>query len=248
MKAIVIGLSLTAAAGAALYLISADEPAEGPTVAEASDEARPGRRRAGASARERARRGGDDEPARDGTLEERVTRLEDEVRMLRRQLALRGRVAVSGGSADVESIVDDPVLEDEVRSIVEDEREAERERSNERRAERFAEFRQETLDELVKVAGLSEDQRQSIDGLWTTEAERIIPLIAEARSGDRSFREVREELDGIRKETDEAVEAMLSESQFEHYDGLRPRGPGGRRGRDGGGRGPGGPGGPPPPG
>ncbi|MCA9705163.1 MAG: hypothetical protein KDK70_04845 [Myxococcales bacterium] len=241
MKAVIIGLGAAVTLGAGWYLVSSgDDPKQDDTSAVASDDAPKGRRREKAAPRE----GSSDErfePRRDGTLEERVARLEDEVATLRRQLALRGRVAVSGGGADVEAILEDPVLDQQVRSIVEQEREAERERRDERRAERFAEMREEVLDELVKVASLSDEQRESIGGLWQGESERIGPLIEEGRSGERSFREIREEIEGIHKETDDAVRAMLSEAQFEHYDELRPRGPGGRgRGGDRGDRGGGG--------
>jgi len=241
MRGIAIALALAIVAGVGWYVMSATEAedAQETEVPEASAETPKARRRAEASAR-----GGDDfEPRRDGTLEQRVARLEDEVAMLRRQVAVRGRVALTGSSSvDAEALAEDPVLESHVRDIVEDERVQERERRDERRAERFEEFRREALDELVKVAGISENQRTSIDDLWSTESERIIPLITEARAGDRSFGEVRTEIEGIHKETDEAVAAMLSETQYESYEELRPRGPGGRRGGPGGGRGGPGPG------
>ncbi len=243
MRGVAIALALAVVAGAGWYVMSAGEAEEpeAEDVAETSTKkSRAGRRRGDGSTGARARRD-DFEPRRDGTLEQRVVRLEDEVAMLRRQLAVRGRVALGGSSSvDPEALADDPVLESHVRDIVEDERVQERERRDERRAERLAEFRTEALDELVKIAGITEDQRASIDGLWSTETERIIPLISEARAGDRSFREVREEIEGLHKETDEAVAAMLSETQYESYEELRPRGPGGGRGGRGGRGGPGG--------
>lgn len=245
MRGVAIALALTLTAGVGWYALSSGE-AEEPEASDATEtsakKTRSARRRDDAPSRSR---GGDDfEPRRDGTLEQRVARLEDEVAMLRRQLAVRGRVAMTGSSSvDAETLAEDPVLESHVRDIVEDERVQERERRDERRAERLEEFRTEALDELVKVAGITETQRTSIDGLWSTEAEHIIPLIAEARAGDRSFREVREEIEGLHKETDEAVAEMLSETQYESYEELRPRGPGGGRGGPGGGRG-GGRGGP----
>lgn len=246
MKALVMGLGLTVTAGAGWYLLSRDDPsnerASVESTASAASADAPTARRARDSARTRDRARAGSEPRRDGTLEQRVARLEDEVAVLRRQLALRGRVSISGGSADIESIVDDPVLDQQVRSIVEEERDAERERRNERRAERIEEGRAEALDELVMLGKLDRKQREGIDGLWASEAERIIPIIAEARAGERSFREVRQELDEIRQETDEAAKEMLSEAQLEHYDEVRPRGPGGRRDRGRGGRAPSAPG------
>ncbi|MEM9459606.1 MAG: hypothetical protein AAGF11_35845 [Myxococcota bacterium] len=240
MKALAIGLGLTVVAGVGWYLVSADEPRDArgsdPVVADAPKD----RGRAEASSRARDRGRAEVEPRRDGTLEQRVARLEDEVATLRRQLALRGRVGLSGRGADVEAIVEDPVLDRQVREIVEDEREAERERRDERRAEQIEQFREEALDELVVLARLTPQQRDRIDELWASETERLIPLITAARSGERSFREVREEVQSIREKTDGAAREMLSEDQFEHYDELRPRGPE-RRGRGGDRRGSGGP-------
>ncbi|MCA9652228.1 MAG: hypothetical protein KC501_20100, partial [Myxococcales bacterium] len=173
----------------------------------------------------------------EGSLEDRVAALEKEVLVLRRALAMRGKVAMGGSGSSPTTIADDPVLEEEVRGIFEEERERERETERELRRERFEEMRTAALDELVKVAGLSEDQRGTIDELWTSEADRMMPLMEAARSGDKSFPEARDEARAIRQETDDAVRAMLSESQFESYEELRPRGPGGRGGGGGGGRG-----------
>lgn len=242
MRAVVIGLSLTVAAGVGWYLVSADEPGDGRRSAPATADALEGRDRTEAPSRARDGGRAEVEPRRDRTLEQRVARLEDEVATLRRQLAMRGRVALWGRGADIESIVDDPVLDQQVRQIVEDEREVERERRNDRRAERIEQLRSEALDELVIVAHLTQRQRDSIDELWASETERLLPLIAEARSGERSFREIREELEMIRAQTDDVAREVLGQEQFEHYGELRPRGPAERRGRgDGGRRGPGGP-------
>jgi hypothetical protein len=174
-----------------------------------------------------------------GSLEDRVARLEREVVALRGQLAMRGRVAVSGSGAAPGSIADDPVLEGEVRGIYEQEREREREQQQEIRRERAEEMRIASLDELVQAASLNDEQRESIDGLWTTESDKMLPLFESMRGGDRSFTDIREQVRTIRKETDDAARALLSDAQFESYEELRPRG--GRGGRD---RGP--PGGPPP--
>lgn len=235
LKAIAVAAALLVTGGAIVLLTDRGEPTLEDSVE--ADEAAPRRGRA-------ARRGGsrraaaDDEVAPrfepgEGSLEDRVAALEREVVTLRRALAMRGRVEIASGSTP-ESIADDPVLEQEVRGIVEEEREREREREMERRRDRFEELRTETLDELVKVAGLSDDQRTTIDELWSSEADRMLPLMMAARSGDKGFGEVREEARTIRQETDDAVRAMLSDEQFESYEELRPRGPGGRGGPRGG--------------
>ncbi|MCX4240684.1 hypothetical protein [Paraliomyxa miuraensis] len=236
MRALAVAAALLLTGGVGWYLVARDSPDEDEASAKSGDEPRSRRDRA---ARSGPDRGGSpsDEPRRDGTLEQRVARLEDEVAMLRRQLALRGRVPMSGG-ADARELAEDPVLGEQVREIFEEERQREREHEDEVRRERFEEMRTAALDELVSVAGLTEQQRETIDGLWNGEADRVMPLIQSARSGDRSFGEIREELEAIRKETDDAAKAAMSEDQYEHYDELRPRGPGRRGGRgDRGGRG-----------
>lgn len=244
MRALAVVAAVLLTGGVAGYLMSTGRtPDERAAVERDDDSPRPRRRAKAAEAAHGGSLG--DEPRRDGTLEERVARLEDEVIMLRRQLALRGRVPISGGS-DPSSVADDPVLDEQVRGIFEEEREREREQEQERRRERFEEMRTEALDELVSVAGLTEQQREAIDGLWSGEADRLLPLVTSARSGERSFREIRDELETIRKETDDAAKAALSESQYEHYEELRPRGPG-RRGDRGDRGGRGGRGGPPGP-
>lgn len=248
MRALVVAAALLLTGGVGWYLMRSEPtPADDEASAKADDQPRSRRDR---GARSDPSRGGslDEEPRHDGTLEQRVARLEDEVAMLRRQLALRGRVAVSGGSVDASELAEDPVLDQQVRSIFEEEREREREREDEVRRERFDEMRTAALDELTSVATLTEQQRETIDGLWNGEADRVTPLIGAARSGERSFGEIREELEAIRTETDAAAKAALSESQHEHYDELRPRGPGRRGGGRGGRGGGGGRGGPPGPG
>ncbi len=225
MRALLVVGSILVCGGVAWYLLAAGQ---GSSERLAPSEAAPRADRAVTEGpRERDR---ELQPRRDGTLEDRVARLEDEVAGLRRQLALRGRVAVSGGGSDPASIVDDPVLDGQVRGIFEEEREREREQEQELRRERFEEMRIAALDELVEVAGLADAQRETVDRLWSTEMERVTPLMDAARSGDRSFTEVREEIRAIRKETDDAAKATLSDDQYAQYEELRPRGPGGRRG------------------
>ncbi|MCH9685773.1 MAG: hypothetical protein K0V04_30350 [Deltaproteobacteria bacterium] len=238
MKAIAIAIALLAVGGGAWYVLSSDDDASDPVDVGVEDsprsKARRGKSAAGGSGRSRGDASDDNRGS--GSLEQRVAQLEKEVGLLRRQLALRGRVAVAGGGGDIDSIADDPVLDQQVRDIVGEEREQEREREMERRRERFDEFRSEALDELVEIGNLSTDQRESIDGLWSTEADRLVPLLTAMRSGERGWSETREELRTLRKETDDAAKAVLSDSQYETYLDKRPRGPGGR-GRGGGGRG-----------
>ncbi len=239
MKPILIALALAAAGATAWFVLSADTP-EAPVAAQPTP-ATKARRGKPAPSHGSAGRGDRDFRPGVGTLEQRVAQLEKEVGMLRTQLAIRGRVAVSGGGGNIDSIAEDPVLDQQVRNIVEEEREQEVERQMDRRRERIDEFRAEALDELVQLASLSDDQRDGIDGLWSTEADRMLPLFTSMRSGDRGWSETRDEIRTIRKETDDAAKAMLTDSQYDSYLDKRPRGPGGRGGRGRGGGGPGGP-------
>jgi len=214
--------------GGALYLV-VGQGAEQPDTESRIEPKGPGR-----SASEPLDERGSSSARGEGSLEERVARLEQEVASLRHTVAVRGRVAVSGSAAQ-SSITDDPELEEEVRGIYEQEREREREREMEVRRDRVEEIHGAALDELVEVASLDEEERQGIDGLWSTELDRMLPLFAAMRSGDRGVMEIREELQAIRKETDDAARALLSDDEFESYEELRPQGPrGGRpRGRSG---------------
>jgi len=190
----------------------------------------------------------------DEGLEARVAHLEGEVAQLRqsmKQLRMaRGSVAARGATvgSDDQRGTEEPVFEGVVRDIIETEREEARERRTDALRDRFSARHTEILDELVAVAGLKSSERESIDSLWGTESEELVPLFLAAREGDRPFTEVREEADKLRKATDASVEEMLTPEQFEQYKEVRPGPPGrGRRGGRGGRGGEGGrPAGPPP--
>jgi chromosome segregation ATPase len=172
----------------------------------------------------------------DATLEDRVASLEAEVDGLRREIrALRSRpVAVASASAsDLEASAERPELEQAVRSVVEQERAREAETRLERRRDRMEERLESLSAELAERAGLGREQHEQIAGLWSTEAEEILPLISAARTGDVSFRDIREQIDAIRARTDEQAASLLSAGQLEVYEELRtqPFGGGGRGGR-----------------
>lgn len=233
MRAIAIIAALGVAGGALFLVLRGDDESE--PAAEVAEKDEAGRR--GRKARGARGDGPRHEPGarHDGTLEQRVERLENEVATLRKALAIRGRVAMAGGGGDRDAAAaalspDDPVLEDTVRDIYEEEREREREEQRERRRERFDEFRTAALDDLTEAANLDPKQREQIDTLWTTEADAMLALIEAMRSGDRPMREVRDEMRQAREVSDDAAKALLSDSQFEAYMEARPRGPGGPRG------------------
>lgn len=188
-----------------------------------------------ADARVKAR--GDAEPrARkrdpDASLETRVAELEDEVDALRREVQrLRVRPVATGPSGPSNLDMpdpEDPAFEHAVRSVVEQERAAQEEARLERRRDQWDARLEELSAELGQRAGLGDEQTQQVVGLWSTEAEEILPLITAARSGEGSFREVREQIEAIRIRTDEQAAQLLSGTQLEVYEELRPRGPGGR--------------------
>ena len=175
-------------------------------------------------------------PAVRGDLEGRVAQLEDEVAQLRREMQRRrmvqGAAAARGADLDPDGSNDgaeSPEFEGVVRDIIETEREEARERRTEAMQERFSERHGELLDQLVTVAGINKSERQSIETLWETESEQLVPLFMAGREGERPFSEVREEAEKLRNATDASVEEMLTPEQFEQYKDLRP-GPPGRRG------------------
>lgn len=176
-------------------------------------------------------------PSRAGDLEDRVAELETEVQQMRTELKklkmVRGSAAARGAMIDsdsADSVDEAPQFEGAVRDIIETEREEAREKRTDAMRDRFSERHDEVLDELVAVAGLDKGERESIEGLWETETEQLIPLFMAAREGERPFGEVREEADKLRTATDTTVEDMLTPEQFEQYKELRPGPPGRRRG------------------
>ncbi|MEM6292276.1 MAG: hypothetical protein AAGA54_13465 [Myxococcota bacterium] len=227
------------AGGVGLWMVTSDEDE---TVAETETERPRGKKKRA------KRRKGDSPAARDGSLDDRVEQLEDEVAALRRELKtmkMRGAAAPRIARSDDDSrdaSDESPAFEGAVRDIIEADRAEAMERRTDALRDRFADRRSETLDELVAATGLNKSQRESIDALWETESEQLVPMFVAAREGERPFSEVREEADRIRTATDASVEEMLSPEQYETYKEMRP-GPPRRGGRgDRGGRG----GGPPP--
>lgn len=177
----------------------------------------------------------------DWAAEDRLDELEKEVVELRAQirgLQLRGGVArgFAGSAGAGTPSTDEPEFQETVREIVADERDREREEQMDRRRERSRERTQETLEEFVAKANINAQQREQIGTLWNDERDQMFSMFTEARSGDRDFREVRDEARQLRRNTDEQAKTVLSEDQFEVYSELRPRGPGGGGGRPGGGR------------
>lgn len=223
------------AVGLGAWMLTSDTQEDEPAEVRTRDEGkRRGPREAGAA-------------ATNEDLEDRVAQLEDEVAQMRRELQklrmVRGSAAARGATVDAddpEGAAESPVFEGAVRDIIESEREEAREKRTDAMRERFSERHGEILDELVVAAGLDKTERQSIEALWETESEQMIPLFMAAREGERPFSEVREEAEKLRNATDASVEEMLTPAQFEQYQEMRP-GPPGRGRRDGGRRG----GGPP---
>ncbi len=174
--------------------------------------------------------------ASDDDLVGRVSALEDEVAQMRREMKklrmVRGSAVARGATvgSDESGQNEAPAFEGAVRDIIEVEREEAREKRTDAMRERFSDRHGEILDELVAVAGLNKDERESIEGLWETEMEQMIPLFMAAREGERPFGEVREEAEKLRNATDGSVEEMLTPEQFEQYKEMRPGPPGRRRG------------------
>lgn len=214
--------------GAAVWIVDAEKGAADEEELLAADEADPrparGKGRAAKGAT-RSRPGNAIE--RIEALEKKVDALERELVIVRASSGLSARIAEAG---DDIARTEDPVFEGAVREIIETDRKEAQEAEMERRRERFAEMIDESANELAQKAGLDADRRDGIAALWQTEMEKVMPLFMAARSGDRSFSEVREEIDAVRASTDAEAKKLLDESQQALYDELRPRGR--RDGRD----------------
>ncbi len=174
---------------------------------------------------------------KDGDLEDRVADLEREVEQMRQEMKklrmVRGSVAARGATlgSDADEGAEAPAFEGAVRDIIETEREEAREKRTDAMRDRFSTRHEEILDDLVAATGLKKTERESIESLWETETEQLIPLFMAAREGERPFSEVREEAEKLRSATDSSVEEMLSPAQFEQYKEMRPGPPRGRGGR-----------------
>jgi outer membrane murein-binding lipoprotein Lpp len=172
----------------------------------------------------------------DGSLEDRVAELEKEVEQMRQEMKklrmVRGSAVARGATVgdDAAEPSEAPAFEGAVRDIIETEREEAREKRTDAMRDRFSQRHGEIMDELVAVAGLNKSERESIEGMWETEMNELIPLFIAAREGERPFGEVREEAEKIRNATDVSVEEMLTPEQFEQYKELRPGPPQRRRG------------------
>lgn len=235
MKALVVGLAACFVLGTGTYFFVAADAADGEMSGDAS------RVRGSKQKSSLAQRGS---PADGQDLEARVEALEDEVRQLRSELKLRRTFAGAGApeAAGWDEAMQDPqargALHEAVEDAVQDVQQQEREARRERRAERMAEMRAESLAEFAQKVGLAAEAQREIGELWQSEQDQIMPLFDKAREGEISFREVRDQIEGVREQTDAAAYALLDEDQRAAYDEHRP-GPGGRGGRGG----PGGPGG-----
>lgn len=223
MRTVVLVAVGAVAVGAGAYFISqSSDGDDGDGSAQRERETRRGAGRGVKSDAPPRRSSGDD----DVGLETRIAKLEQEMAVLRRQLAL-GRPSVGNADADLVEQLDDPRLDSTVRDIVADERQRQQTERWQRRSERALEQMTETID-------LTDDQQTAIAALWDTEREQISPLFVAARSGDRDFDEVLQEVEAVREATDAEAAKLLSETQLEGYLENRPRGPGGRgRGGDG---------------
>jgi hypothetical protein len=220
-------VSAAALVGTAIWVADAEDDAEEELATTDEGEPAPDRDR-----RPRGKRAKSSSAmARIEALEEQVASLEREVKALRAASGLTARLA-SSPSEDDEAVPDDPVLEGAVREIIENDRKEEREAEVERRRERYAEMIDESANELATAAGLNTEQRNNVAALWQSEAEQVMPLWMAARSEDRPWNEVRDEIEKIRASTDAEAKKLLGEEHHELYEEVRPRGRRDDRGRD----------------
>lgn len=228
-----LALSIAVAGGAGYWIVSddgdrADELAE---VAPKGEKARAKKKGLKSSTKglDRSPQASDDR--------ERIDRLEKRVAQLEAQLRMRaGTSSESPPSFDLDGPVATAQIHEVVEGALADVREAEQERRDDRRSERMRENREESLAALVQAAGFAAEKSQQISEMWASEQEQITDLVAQARSGELEWRDLRGQAQRIRGETDSAAYEGMNEDQKTAYDENRP-GPGGGGGGRGGGRG-----------
>lgn len=125
-------------------------------------------------------------------------------------------------------------LKEMVRSVQDEMRTAQRQERQQQWAQAQTQAqaaRSERLRKFISEAGLNYSQEQELTRRMEEEETRRQALFDAMSAGTRSQRDVRQELRAMRTQTDEAMQKLLSESQWARYEELRreergPRRPG----------------------
>jgi len=136
---------------------------------------------------------------------------------------------------------DEPEVRERVSGLVRQELEDAKQQEREQRQARRLEREEERTRELASSLGLDAATGETFVKTLVGEREKMMELFGKARE-EGSFDEAREQVEGMRAETDMKMRKLLSDKQFEAYVASRDE-EGGRWGGGGGGRGRGGRGG-----
>ncbi len=190
-------------------------------------------------------------------LTERVDRIESAEDLA--PVAAPGRLAATLDRSEIEDVVRNmlgsvegapsvanPSLESAVANVIEQREEREEQERQQRRADAETKRLEDRLAKLQTDLGLDQTQLDSMRGIYQTQSDKVDEMretMREARDSGLDMGSMREMWTGLRDETNQAIEGVLSPTQYEQYkESNSNNGWGGRGGRGGdtGGRGRGG--------
>ncbi|MGB1699527.1 MAG: hypothetical protein ACPHRO_06230, partial [Nannocystaceae bacterium] len=156
------------------------------------------------------------------------------------KLRMRPRVSSEGDRGP--SLEMDEDLAQQVRGVVREERQELESEQREQFRAMFTERTEARMNRFAEEFQVSNEHREALTNALINEIDASMELRRDARRGERSIDEVREEIRALRDQTSSQAKELLNETQYEAFQAGR-RGPGGGggppwRGRGGGGFGP----------
>jgi len=174
-----------------------------------------------------------------GDLARRVDALERRLANLERWLLLE---APSGGAAtsarvvaqlreDVDALMravpTDPTQErEQLEATVRETLDRQRTSRHQQRLEHHQKESREAVDRFAEAAELSDGQREEMAQLYAQAQKSTHELFSSAREGERSFRELREEIRKIWGGVDERLKELLDEEELSLLEQMREEEPG----------------------
>ncbi len=129
-------------------------------------------------------------------------------------------VALAPAAAPSENTAE---VKQQVQRMVADELAQERERRQNVREQREALWRVQAATDL----GLNEAEKERFLAVLAQEQNERRRLLDVERSGQKTFIELRPELDALRQRTQQSVRAILGDERMKQYEAMRPDRPGG---------------------
>lgn len=193
----------------------------------------------------------DDLKATVSSLDGRLGKLESTETLA--PVAASGRMAATLDRSEIESVVQEmlgsvdgpaavatPSLESAVANVIEMREEREQQEREQRRADAEAKRLEDRLAKLQTELGLDQTQLDSMRGIFQGQSAKVDEMrqtMREARDSGLDMGSMREMWTGLRDETNQAIQGVLSPSQYEQYEASSSNQRWGGRGGDTGGRG-----------